>query len=113
MKTAVILLSLCSIVFTLCTHTHVHNCRCNQGFTAKVDNEGKAGCWGIYLKVIFPCNMTQAPSCKCTGATGIVYDEQGIWCSKKENGKDLANWRCENNEEWENYFKNNANKTVT
>lgn len=72
------------------------DCKCEPGFIPKTNSEGNTQCSGLLKKIIQPCGMPGEIPCKCTSASGVVYDNEGRWCANFTNGEQTTKWRCEN-----------------
>ncbi|CAH1954522.1 unnamed protein product [Acanthoscelides obtectus] len=94
------LVSYICLIHSWATVTSNGTCRCHRGFIATPGKSGEYMCYGLYLKIIMPCNTPEYPLCKCTNATAVVVDATGPRCSKFKTGKESEKWPCENTEEW-------------
>lgn len=90
MKLYIILIAFC--IITLCKS---QDCKCGPGFIPKTDQDGKTQCHGLLRKIVVPCDMPEEEPCKCTEASGIVYDDEGRWCVKYTHGEEQKKWACE------------------
>lgn len=89
----------------------VEQCLCEKGFEPGYLQDGVA-CFGIYRRIIIPCNYYFEPRCLCTGnVIAILTDYTGTWCLKIKNGLDIK-LDCENRDEWEEYNTRKGKLTV-
>nr|CAI5823022.1 unnamed protein product [Callosobruchus analis] len=87
------------------THTWAHindreSCRCHKGFIATPGSSGMYKCYGVYVKMLMPCNTPEPPRCNCTNATAVTVDVTGTRCSRYRAGNEVEKWPCENEDEW-------------
>ncbi|KAJ8974777.1 hypothetical protein NQ317_002491 [Molorchus minor] len=84
MKAVIVLLAVIALTFA----DELSNCKCQEGYEAKIDKTGNARCYGILLKAIMPCNTTAKPRCVCgPEATAVTSDERGTFLWKISRGK--------------------------
>lgn len=102
------ILALLAVTYVL-ADDDITKCKCNEGYEARKDPDGKVKCYGILLKAIMPCNLVSHPKCKCSEpVTSVLTDANGTWCTQFTKGKEIKRWECENKEEWEEFFKNHS-----
>lgn len=79
-------------------------CNCWAQFIPVQTVEGTMYCQSHYLPIMMPCNIVKPPACKCTKSIGtvVVNNDSDVYCYNKNDNK---KWECENQEEWEAFFK--------
>ncbi|KAJ8933623.1 hypothetical protein NQ318_002821 [Aromia moschata] len=85
-------------------------CKCHTGFEPKAIEE-RVKCVGTYVTTTKPCNVPERPSCKCSGnVSAILNNIEGTWCLEYARGLELRRWPCENQEEWERFYREYPNE---